>query len=46
MPEVNGLPVNFQAMPRDVQEIALQDGLIPYNSGGSAKPIVNEMGPS
>jgi hypothetical protein len=46
MAEVNGLPVDFRDMPRDVQEIAFEDGLIPYNLGGSAKPIVNEMGPS
>jgi hypothetical protein len=46
MAEVNGLPVDFRDMSRNVQEIAFGDGLIPYNSGGSAKPIVNEMGPS
>ena len=30
MAEVNGLLVDLRDMPREVQEIAFEDGLIPY----------------
>jgi hypothetical protein len=30
MAEVNGLLADLRAMPREVQEIAFEDGLIPY----------------
>jgi hypothetical protein len=30
MAEVNGLMVDLRNMPREVQEVAFKDGLIPY----------------
>jgi hypothetical protein len=30
MAEVNGLLVDLRHMPREIQEIAFEDGLIPY----------------
>ena len=30
MAEVNGLLVDLRDMPREIQEIAFEDGLIPY----------------
>jgi len=45
MVEVNGLLVDLRDMPREVQEIAFEDGLIPYIPADRKRAIVNARSP-